>query len=91
MNEKKLNTEEGRKIYGKRKILAEPVFGQIKVVGGLTQFLLRGLEKVRTEWKMSAVAHNLLKITRRIMEGKVRDCLTNCVSSIFTVSYPQTI
>ncbi len=68
---KKLNTEEGRKIYGKRKILAEPVFGQIKVVGGLTQFLLRGVEKVRTEWKIGATAHNLLKIIRRALEGKV--------------------
>lgn len=68
---KKLNTEEGRKIYGKRKILAEPVFGQMKIVEGLTQFLLRGTEKIRIEWKVGAVAHNLLKITRRVIEGKV--------------------
>jgi len=68
---KKLNTEEGRKIYGKRKILVEPVFGQMKIVEGLTQFLLRGIEKIRIEWNVGAVAHNLLKITRRIIEGKV--------------------
>lgn len=68
---KKINTEEGKEIYGKRKILAEPVFGQMRVVGGLNQFLLRGLEKVRTEWKIGATAHNLLKIIRRALEGKV--------------------
>ena len=31
------------------------------------QFLLRGLEKVKLEWKIVATAHNLLKITAAIM------------------------
>ena len=63
----KLSASEGRSIYGKRKCLVEPVFGQIKTSGGFSQFLLRGLEKVRLEWKIAAIAHNLLKITAAIM------------------------
>ena len=63
----KLNTAEGRLIYGKRKCLVEPVFGQIKTRNGFSQFLLRGLEKVRLEWKIAAIAHNLLKVIAAIM------------------------
>jgi transposase len=63
----KLSTSEGRSIYGKRKCLVEPVFGQIKTRNGFSQFLLRGLEKVRLEWKIAAIAHNLLKIAADIM------------------------
>jgi len=63
----KLSTIEGRSIYGKRKCLVEPVFGQIKTRGGFSQFLLRGLRKVRLEWKIAAIAHNLLKIATAIM------------------------
>jgi transposase len=63
----KINTAEGRVIYGKRKCLVEPVLGQIKTRNGFRQFLLRGLEKVKLEWKIVATAHNLLKITAAIM------------------------
>lgn len=63
----KINTVAGRTIYGKRKCLVEPVFGQIKTRNGFSQFLLRGLDKVKLEWKIVATAHNLLKITAAIM------------------------
>lgn len=63
----KIKTAEGKSIYGKRKCIVEPVFGQIKTRGGFSQFLLRGVEKVRIEWKMAAIAHNLMKITSAIM------------------------
>ena len=63
----KISTAEGRAIYGKRKCLVEPVFGQIKIRSRFDQFLLRGLEKAKIEWKIAAIAHNLLKITAAIM------------------------
>jgi transposase len=63
----KLKTETGRTIYGRRKCIAEPVIGQLKVVGRFIQFLLRGLLGVRIEWKWATVAHNLLKIARRVV------------------------
>lgn len=64
----KIHSPEGKKIYGKRKCLVEPVFGQLKTRGGFVQFLLRGLEKVKIEWKITATAHNLLKIIGAIMK-----------------------
>jgi len=63
----KITTDKGKSIYGRRKCLVEPVFGQIKMRSGFGQFLLRGLEKVRLEWKIAAIAHNLLKITAAII------------------------
>jgi Transposase DDE domain len=58
----KLNTKKGRQIYGLRKELPEPVFGQIKQVRGFRLFLLRGLEKVSGEWKVIRTGHDLLKL-----------------------------
>ena len=46
----RLKTESGKKAYAKRAHLAETPDGFIKQVIGLRQFLLRGLDKVRTEW-----------------------------------------
>jgi hypothetical protein len=40
--------------YRLRKQVVEPVFGQIRQARGFRQFLLRGLEKVRGEWRWSA-------------------------------------
>ncbi len=65
----KLVTEQGRVLYGKRKCMVEPVIGQIKTRGGFIQFMLRGIEKVRIEWKIAATAHNLLKIIGSIMRA----------------------
>jgi len=60
----KLKTETGREIYKMRKAIVEPVFGQIKAARGIRAFLLRGLEKVRAEWKLICATHNLLKMFR---------------------------
>jgi transposase len=59
-----LQTEAGRALYGKRKILVEPVFGQIKEARSVRRFLLRGIEKVRAEWRLICLTHNLLKLFR---------------------------
>ena len=42
--------------------VVEPVFGQIKQARGFRQFLLRGVEKVRSEWALVCTAHNLCKL-----------------------------
>jgi hypothetical protein len=42
----RLQTKEGRAIYGKRKSTIEPTFGIIKEVMGYRQFLVRGIEAV---------------------------------------------
>ena len=60
----KMSTEEGKKIYTLRKITAEPVYGNIKQNFGFREFLLRGLEKVKIEFNLVCIAHNLQKIWR---------------------------
>jgi len=58
---RKLQTQGGARVYATRKSVVEPVFGQIKQGRGFRQFLLRGLEKVRGEWALICLTHNLLK------------------------------
>jgi transposase len=60
----KLKSKEGREIYGLRKMVVEPVFGQIKEARGFRQLSLRGLRKVTAEWKLVCWTHNLLKLFR---------------------------
>ncbi|HEX5503247.1 MAG TPA: transposase, partial [Thermomicrobiales bacterium] len=62
----RLATEAGRRAYGRRKQTVEPVFGQLKERRGLRRFLLRGLEKVRAEWTLWCLTHNLLKLVRAL-------------------------
>jgi transposase len=60
----KVRTALGRAVYGLRKGVVEPVFGQIKGARGFRRFLLRGLEKIRGEWCLVCLTHNLLKLWR---------------------------
>jgi transposase len=60
----KLKRAGRRSRYRLRKQIVEPVFGQIKHARGFRQFLLRGLERVRSEWAMICTAHNLLKLAK---------------------------
>ena len=48
--------------YRLRKQTVEPVYGQIKAGRGFRQFLLRGLKKVPSEWRLICTAHNILKL-----------------------------
>jgi len=59
-----VRTPEGKALYARRKVIAEPVFGQIKEARGFRRFLLRGLENIRGEWRLVCLTHNLLKIWR---------------------------
>ena len=57
----RLSTEEGDKLYRRRKCDVEPVFGQIKYNRGFNRFTLRGLSKTTLEWGLLSIAHNFLK------------------------------
>ncbi|CAL4868139.1 hypothetical protein MMA231_02413 [Asticcacaulis sp. MM231] len=54
----KLETEDAKAKYKLRKQTLEPVFGIIKSVLKFRQFSLRGLQKVKSEWKLIALAYN---------------------------------
>lgn len=60
---RRLQNPVGRRLYARRKIMVEPVFGQIKTLNG-PRLHHRGHRAVATEWKMMAAAHNLLKYWR---------------------------
>src|SRR5712692_5713149 len=61
---RKLQTAAGRAVYARRKTIPEPVFGQIKQGRGFRRFWLRGVRKVRGEWTLICLTHNLLKLFR---------------------------
>jgi hypothetical protein len=60
----KVRTPAGKALYARRKVIVEPVFGQIKEARGFRRFLLRGLATIRGEWRLVCLTHNLLKIWR---------------------------
>ena len=64
---RKLATRAGARVYARRKAIVEPVFGLLKEVLGFRRFLQRGLEKVRNEFTLECLAHNLRKLHRRIV------------------------
>jgi len=60
----KLRTPDGSKTYQKRQTSVEPVFGQLKEALGFRHFLLRSLDKTRSEWRFVCGTHNLWKLFR---------------------------
>ena len=59
---RKLQTKVGKAVYAARKCVVEPVFGQIKQARGFRQFLLRGKKKVKGEWALVCLTHNILRL-----------------------------
>ena len=60
----RLASPRGRRVYSRRKWIAETPLAMLKARMGLRQFLLRGLEKVKTEWLWACTALNLAKLVR---------------------------
>jgi len=58
----KLSTDHGKAIYRQRTTTIEPVFGQIKFNRRIDRFLRRGRAAARSEWRLTAATHNLLKL-----------------------------
>jgi len=68
---RKLRTKRGRARYARRKVIVEPVFGQLKQAQGFRRFSLRGRAKVRAEWHLVCAVHNLGKLFRSGRAGRV--------------------
>jgi transposase len=60
----RLDTEEGRALYTRRRITVEPVFGNIKANLRFRTFSRRGIDAVASEWRLICSTHNLLKLRR---------------------------
>jgi transposase len=57
-----LASDAGRELYHKRHQTIEPVFGQIKYNRKIDRFQRRGRTAARSEWRLAAMTHNLLKL-----------------------------
>jgi hypothetical protein len=57
-----LATPEGQTLYRQRQVTIEPVFGQIKFNRAIKRFQRRGRAACRSEWRLIATTHNLLKL-----------------------------
>jgi transposase len=57
-----LQTDAGKALYRKRKVMIEPVFGQTKFNRGIDRFQRRGRAAARSEWRLITATHNLLKL-----------------------------
>ncbi|MCL6650217.1 MAG: transposase [Chloroflexi bacterium] len=66
---RKLATRYGQQVDALRKTIVEPVFGQITQARGFRQFLRRGLQRVRQEWALICLSHNLLKLHAATTQG----------------------
>lgn len=57
-----LTSQVGQRLRAERSIEVEPVFGIIKHNMNFRRFHLRGQEKVKTEWGLVSIAHNMKKL-----------------------------
>ena len=65
----KMALPEAQEIYKQRAIDVEPVFGQIKYNRNFMRFSARGLSKVKTQFTLVCIAHNLSKIIQYMREN----------------------
>lgn len=65
----KMKSESSKRIYAKRKVIIEPVFGQIKT-GGFRRFSLRGHDKAGGEFSLVCAVSNIKKIVKKIKDNK---------------------
>lgn len=71
----KMATPESQTRYGKRFHAAEVPFALLKHVMNLRRFLLRGLERVQTEWLWGCTAFNLAKLIRGVARLRAAFCV----------------
>jgi transposase len=69
--ERKLQIERGQWFYKQRGMIVEATIGQEKTCIGCKQFMCRGVESARSEWRLACTAHNLLRLFR---SGKAHWC-----------------
>jgi hypothetical protein len=65
---KKIDDPVNRELYSRRMQIIEPVFANITYCKGMDRFMLRGEEKVDTQWQLYCIVHNIGKCIKPIME-----------------------
>jgi Transposase DDE domain len=62
-----LDSERGGELYAKRHGMIEPVFADTKFNRRCDRFQRRGRSAARSQWRLIAATHNLLKLWRHGM------------------------
>lgn len=75
----KMATPEMKAQYKKRLHGGEVIFAYIKQVLGVRQFLLRGLENVKTEWLWACTTYNVVKLIKSL--GTIRKQISRQVAA----------
>ena len=60
----RLATEQGASLYRRRQQIIEPIYAHTKIGRRIDRFQRRGLSACRSEWRLIAATHNLLKLWR---------------------------
>ena len=61
----RIDTPEGRALYGRRFAIVEPVFANIRHNKRLDRFTLRGRVKVNAQWQLFCLVHNIEKLAHQ--------------------------
>ena len=67
--QKRVDSLFGKKVYGHRMSVVEPVFANIGTNKGLNRFSLRGKEKVQGQWRLYSMVHNIEKLMKHSSIG----------------------
>lgn len=72
--QKRLQTQQGKVMYKKRFHPVEAIFGHLVFNLGYTNFLLRGLEKVKAEFQLMCITYNLMKLFNKNKATFYQNC-----------------
>lgn len=86
----RLLSEEGEKIYKKRAIEPESVFGQLKSNSKYNRFRMFGLEKNEIDLGLAFIAHNLKKMAKMKAKREKNNLIQSPNSNIFHLCSPKT-
>jgi len=64
----RVRSEEGKRIYAKRKTMIEPLFGHIKHNLRFRQFMRRGKQAVQVEWLLLCIGKNIRTLAKYMNE-----------------------
>ena len=67
----RMEKEESKEVYDKRKVIVEPAFGHIKN-NGFRGFSVRGAVKVAGEFSLVSLTYNLKKMVTAAKAGLIR-------------------
>ena len=62
--QQKIDSVEGRRLYGRRLGTVEPVFGHLRTHKRLGRFTLRSKPKVNGQWLLYCLVHNITKLMK---------------------------